>query len=300
MNSTNKPLEQCSLPELARLLVEDPGRQALAEIWADSAAGVVNDKIQMMRALIDRGADLDETDAQGHTALEILVDPNYRVSTDPKTVLALLQAGAGTCDGVMQYVIDRLYGEDIRGAALVFHERAQGERPLTPAGSGNYYHAMIDADPNALLMVGPVVDMVRRHDTGVDLDPEEIARLSGWLLETREKDGNTPVLLAWEAFSGMAFSSEQEKAQFQGYMLSELWSLTARYILRGGDIAMVNDAGRSIVDHIVEQDRQPTAFSQGEGEHAFAPDPDAVALVQATMLDVLASSAQARTSRPRF
>lgn len=299
MTGAGKPLERYTLPELAQGLVDDPRRQDFANLWNDDAEGLVNDKVQLIRAWIDRGEDLDGVDEQGRTALEILVDPRNRISTDPQTVLALLQAGAKTCDGVMAYVVDRLYAQDTRRAALVFHERAQSGKPLAPLEAGNYYHAMIDTEPHALVMIVPIVDMVRRHDIDQELDPAERALFSDWLGEARAKDGNTPALLAWEAFAAMEFSEEEEKARHRDYMWAELWELTARYLHRGGDLQQVNHAGRSIAFHLLELDARLGHTLGGEGS-MWAINEETRSSVMASMLDACVPGGVSKAPRPRM
>lgn len=301
----SKPLEQCTLPELAQRLVEDLRRQAFNTIWMDEglgvAPGVVNDKVQVMRAQLDRGVDPDEEDALGRTALDILVDPANYIPSDPKTVLALLEAGARTSEHVMTYIIGRLYSENVRGTALMFHARSQSDKPLIDPARGNYYHALIDNDKSAFVLIAPMLDMVRRHDVdNLAMDPEEIALLASWVFETRSLDGNNPVMLAWNNVDTQTFYSPGEAQHFQEYSLPDLWKLTVRYLRNGGDLAQKNYQGNSILSHILAHDPNldSKAFTQAQlddrGVDTFRAHLAAIAM------DANTAHATAQAPRPRM
>lgn len=252
--NANKPLEQCSLPELAQRLADDPRRQDFYSIWNDEAEGIVHDAVQMLRARIDTRAGLDDTDELGQTALDILVDPKHYTSTDPATVLALLQAGARTSKHVLGYLPSRLYAENTLYTALMFHARAQSDKPLSAPGMGNYYHSLIDAEYYNFVLIAPMLDQRMRYDSNTNMSDEEIALLAGWLFETRDFDGNTPVMLAWDQMDGHVFPSAEYAQQFEEFSLPELWKLTARYLNQGGDLTQKNHQGRSILSNIFKHD----------------------------------------------
>ena len=296
---SSKPLEQCTLPELAQRLVEDPRRQAFNTIWMDEglgvAPGVVNDKVQVMRAQLDRGVDPDEEDAMGRTALDILVDPANYIPSDPKTVLALLEAGARTSEHVMTYIIGRLYAENVRGTALMFHARSQSDKPLFDPERGNYYHALIDNDKSAFVLIAPMLDMTWRHDVdNLAMDPDEIALLASWVFETRELDGNTPIMLAWENMDKLIFKTPEEAQQFQDFSLPDLWKLTERYINHGGDVLQKNHQGNSILACILKHD--PNLDNPACGELASSLRASMAAL----SLGINTPGSVATVSRPRM
>jgi hypothetical protein len=300
MTSPDKSLEQCTLPELAQRVVTDRRRQAFNSIWNDEAMGIVNDAVQVLRAHVDAGADLDQADANGQTALDILVDPQHYISTEPKVVLALLQGGARTSANVLDYITARLYAENTFDTALMFHARAHSAKPLREAGMGNYYHALIDTDNSGFVLIAPMLDMKIKHNTGISIDEKDIALLAGWTFEAREFDGNTPVMLAWDKLDGKQFSGPDDAQHFEDFSLPDLWKLTARYLAHGGDLTQQNHQGRSILSNIFKHDPNLDSKAWADGKIDGTLAGELRAHLAALHMEQDTQKASFKGSRPRM